>query len=71
MADAADMRRRARRGPRSGWAATETVAEALLVVPHHVFVPEVPVEAAYRVTAAQLSEPHGSHATRWRARRAP
>jgi protein-L-isoaspartate(D-aspartate) O-methyltransferase len=49
MDDAARLRRGLLATVRDrGGAVNEAVAEALLAVPRHVFVPEVPVEAAYR-----------------------
>jgi len=49
MADLAELRRQLLATVRDrGGAHTEPVAQALLAVPRHVFVPEVPLEAAYR-----------------------
>jgi len=49
MADVAGLQRELLAEVRDrGGAATDSVAEALLAVPRHVFVPEVPLETAYR-----------------------
>ena len=49
MADVAGLQRELLAEVRDrGGAATDSVAEALLAVPRHVFVPEVPLEKAYR-----------------------
>jgi protein-L-isoaspartate(D-aspartate) O-methyltransferase len=52
MTDATRLRRELLASVRArGGARTESIAEALLSVPRHAFVPDVPVEAAYRDAA--------------------